>query len=251
MAISPSRLSTPDGNTLVFEKIEGASPGVVFLHGLKSDRHGNKANALASYCSKRGYGFLCYDMYGHGESSGRFEDGGPSRWRDDAVAVLDKLTRGPQILVGSSMGGWVMLLAALARPDRIAGLIGIAVAPDFTNMPMELSDAQRDQLARDGAVNLESSYIEEPMHISRHLIEDGNRNLLLGGPIAVTCPVRLLHGQCDDSVPWQRSMRVAECLAGGDVETILIKDGDHRLSRDGDLALLGSTLDLLVERVRP
>jgi pimeloyl-ACP methyl ester carboxylesterase len=244
-------LQAGDGHTLVYEKIDGGAPGIVFLHGLGSDRHGNKANALATYCQAQGYGFLRFDMYGHGESSGKFEDGGPSRWREDAVRVLDELTQGPQILVGSSMGGWVMTLTALARPDRVAGLIGIAAAPDFTDgmVAKELSAAQQAQLDRDGIVDLPSDY-GPPMRIGKHLIADGNRNLVLRGPIAITCPVRLLHGQRDEDVAWSRSMMLAEHITGEDVEVTLVKDGDHRLSRDSDLALLTQTLDRLVAQLR-
>jgi len=252
MTISSGRLTTSDGNTLAYDQVEGTPPGVVFLHGLNSTRHGNKANALADYCAKRGYGFLTFDMFGHGDSSGQFVEGGPSRWRDDTVAVLDKLTTGRQILVGSSMGGWVMLLAALARPERIAGLIGIAAAPDFTDemMASVLSAAQKDQLARDGIIDLESPYDDKPMRIGQHLIADGRRNTLLTKPIPLACPVRLLHGQRDDSVPWQRSMMVAERLTSDDVDVILVKDGDHRLSRDRDLVLICNALDLLIARVK-
>jgi pimeloyl-ACP methyl ester carboxylesterase len=248
MASASPRLATSGGNTLIYDKTDGRGPGVVFLHGLKSDRGGNKALALEAFCRTRGYGFIRYDMYGHGESSGAFEDSGPSRWRDDAVAVLDHLTTGPQILVGSSMGGWIMLLAALARPTRIAGLIGIAAAPDFTNATTgRLSAAQRAQFERDGFIDLESGY-DAPLRIGRHLVDDGNRNLVLGGPLQISCPVHLLHGQRDDSVPWQLSMQIADKLAGEDVVVTLVKDGDHRLSRDQDLALLCRALDQMVER---
>jgi pimeloyl-ACP methyl ester carboxylesterase len=251
MVSTPGRLTTSEG-TLVYDRIAGAAPGVIFLHGLNSDRNGNKAKALAAYCAAHGYGCLRYDTYGHGESSGRFEDGGPSLWRDAAVAVIDELTTGPQILVGSSMGGWVMLLAALARPERVAGLIGIAAAPDFTDemMAATLTAEQRGDFARQGYLEIVSPYMEPPMRISRHLIDDGDRNRLLGGPIELSCPVHLLHGQRDDSVPWRRAMQIAEKLTGGDVNVTLIKDGDHRLSRDQDLALLCRTLDHMVERVQ-
>ena len=252
MTYSTGRMSTAGGHTLAYDQMRGTAPGIVFLHGLNSDRRGNKVNALAAFCQTRGYGLLKYDMFGHGESSGNFQDGGPSRWRDDAVAVLDQLTDGPQILVGSSMGGWIMMLTALARPQRIAGLIGIAAAPDFTNEMIDktLTSTQREQLKRDGIVDLVSPYDDKPMHIGQHLIADGNRNLILEGPISVSCPVRLLHGQQDESVPWQRPMMLAERISGSNVEVTLIKDGDHRLSRDQDLALLTHTLDRMIEQIR-
>ena len=222
-----------------------ARPGIVFLHGLASDRKGNKATALAEYCAARGLGFMRFDMYGHGESSGRFEDSGPGRWCADAVQILDALTSGPQILVGSSMGGWIMLLAALARPDRVAALVGLAAAPDFTEdlMWREMTDTQRAELNAHGVIDVPGDYGNPPLRISRHLIDDGRAHRLLEAPIDLCSPVRLLHGQQDTSVPWQRALQIADRLTGSDVQVTLIKDGDHRLSRPQDLALLYSTLD--------
>ena len=244
------QLSLTDGDFLAYDAWPGTypGPGVVFLHGLASDRSGTKAEALADHCRSKGYGFVRFDMYGHGRSSGRFEDGGPSRWRDDTVSVLDRLTAGPQILVGSSMGGWVMLLAALARPARVAALVGIAPAPDFTEdlMWAQFTPSQRKAIASPGFIDLPSEYEQPPMRIGRHLVEDGRANGLLAAPIALTCPVRLLHGQQDTSVPWQRSLTLAERLTSQDVRTILVKDGDHRLSRPQDLRLLCDTLDDLM-----
>jgi pimeloyl-ACP methyl ester carboxylesterase len=245
-------LNRPDGATIAYERSAGASPGVVFLHGLMSDRGGTKAQALAAHCEAKNYGFIRFDMFGHGASSGRFEDGGISRWTEDALAVLDALTAGPQILVGSSMGGWVMLQAAKARAARIAGLIGIAASADFTKDLMwdQFSPEQRHTITSTGVLEVPSEYSEAPYRISRHLIEDGARNLVLGGPIAVRCPVRLLQGQRDTAVPWERALMIADRIAGDDVELLLIKDGDHRLSRPRDLARLTDTLDDLVAEAR-
>jgi pimeloyl-ACP methyl ester carboxylesterase len=245
-------LSCQDGATIAYEQSEGASPGVVFLHGLMSDRGGTKARTLAAHCAAKGYGFVRFDMFGHGDSSGRFEDGGVSRWAEDAIAVLDHLTRGPQIVVGSSMGGWVMVRAALARPDRVAGMLGIAPAPDFTADQMwpEFSDDQRAALMRDGVIEIPSDYGDGPYRISRHLIEDGRKNLVLTRNIPITCPVRLIHGQRDTAVPWRRSLMLAERLTGTDVEIHLIKDGDHRLSQPHELACICAGLDELVDRYR-
>lgn len=212
-------------------------PGIVFLGGFASDMTGSKAMALDAYCAATGRAFVRFDYRGHGQSSGRFVDGTIGRWRDDALAVIDQLTEGPQILVGSSMGGWLMLLCALARPDRVAGLIGIAAAPDFTEELMwaKMDAAMQAQLMRDGRVEEPSAYADEPYVITRDLIEDGRRHLLLHRAIPLTQPVRLLHGQADDDVPFTVSLRAAERLAGRDVIVTLIKDGDHRLSRPQDL----------------
>jgi pimeloyl-ACP methyl ester carboxylesterase len=240
-----------DGATIAYER-SGAkgpnTPGVVFLHGLRSDRGGTKAEALARHASERGHALLRFDMFGHGASSGRFEDGGISRWVEDAVAVLDELTTGPQVLVGSSMGGWVMVKTAMARPERVIGLVGIAVAPDFTEdlMWAGFDAAQRERLTTAGVVELPSEYDDGPYRISRHLIEDGRRNLVLREEGSIACPVRLIHGQQDAAVPWETSLRLAARIKGGDVVTHLIKDGDHRLSRPQDIERLCGFVDELV-----
>ncbi len=242
-----------DGATLAYDRLaptRAGVPGLVFLHGLMSDRTGTKAVALADHCRRQGYGFVRFDMFGHGASSGRFEDGTVSRWTEDAVAVLDELSSGPQVLIGSSMGGWVMLKTALARPERVEGLIGIAAAPDFTESIWEqLSPAERARLLSEGVVNVQSDYDTRPYPIARALIEDGRRNAVLAGPIAVTCPVRLLHGQRDSGVSWQTSLRLSEKLSAADVEVTLIKDGDHRLSRPEDLHRLCAVLDALMAQL--
>lgn len=251
MASGTQFLKRPDGSVLAYDRLVG-TPGVIFLHGLMSDRAGTKAMALSDYCRDKGYGFLRFDMFGHGESSGRFEDGTISRWTEDTLSVMDALTQGPQIVIGSSMGAWVMVKTALARAPRIAGLIGIAAAPDFTEDLMwpGLSEAQRAALQTEGVVDVKSDEDPRPYRIGRVLIEDGRGNLMLRGPIALDCPVRLLHGQQDVSVPWQTSLRLAERIAGKNVEVHLIKDGDHRLSRPQDLKRLCATLDDLVAGAR-
>jgi pimeloyl-ACP methyl ester carboxylesterase len=231
---------------IAYQRLAGRPPGLVFLGGFRSDMTGTKAAFLEALARRRGQAFLRFDHFGHGQSSGRFEDGTISRWADDAIRVLDALTEGPQILIGSSMGGWLMLLAARARPARLHALIGIAPAPDFTSELMwpRFSDQQRAALLRDGIIHLPSEY-GDPAPITRGLIEDGNRNALLDAPIEVTCPVRLLHGMADPDVPYRHSFRLVEQLTGGDVHLTLIKDGDHRLSRDQDLALLARTVAAL------
>jgi pimeloyl-ACP methyl ester carboxylesterase len=245
---NPQILARSDGATIAYRRLLGVPPGIVFLGGFRSDMTGTKALFLEDYCRRRGQAYLRLDYFGHGASSGNFALGTVGRWRDDAIAVIDSLTEGKQILVGSSMSGWIMLLAALARPERIAGLVGIAGAPDFTEELLwpRLAPAQREEIMTRGRVVLPSDFDPAGYLYTRALIEDGRRHLLLGGPIGLDIPVRLLHGMQDASVPWQMSLRLAERLAGDDVVVSLIKDGDHRLSRPSDLARLALTLDALI-----
>jgi pimeloyl-ACP methyl ester carboxylesterase len=240
------RLDRGDGVELAWARLDGTSPTVVFLPGFRSDMNGDKATALASFCARRGQAMLRFDYSGHGASGGQFVDGTIGRWTDDALALIDRLTAGPLVLVGSSMGGWIALLTALARPDRIAALVGIAAAPDFTEALMweAMTFDERATLMRDGVLRVPSQY-GEPYPITRALIEDGRTRLLLDGPIALDRPVRLLHGQRDPDVPWEMALRIAERIIGDDVQVALVKDGDHRLSRPQDLALLCRTLAAL------
>ena len=246
----PGRLSRPDGNAVAYVRSAGAQPGVIFCGGFMSDMTGTKAMALEQFCRARGHGYVRFDYLGHGQSTGRFADGTIGRWTADAVAVIDEVTQGPQVLVGSSMGGWIMLLAALARPERIHGLVGVAAAPDFTARMVadEFDDAQRAALARDGEVAITSEYDTRPYVITQALIDDGNENLLLGGAIELTCPVRLLHGMKDDAVPWQTSMKIMDALAGADVTATLVKNGDHRLSEPDDIERLWAAVGELLDR---
>ena len=241
-------LARPDGATIAYRAVLGAAPGIVFLSGFRSDMTGTKAMFLHDYCRQRGRAYIRFDYFGHGASSGDFADGTIGRWAGNAVAVIDSLTAGPQILVGSSMGGWVMLLAARARPARVHALVGIAAAPDFTEDSLWpwLNPAQQEELMRVGRATLPSEYEPAGYTFTRALIEDGRRNLVLREPLPLARPVRLLHGMRDASVPWQRSLKIAEHVGGDDVAVTLVKDGDHRLSRDEDLARLARTLDELV-----
>jgi pimeloyl-ACP methyl ester carboxylesterase len=245
----PASLARPDGATIAYHRLAGELPGIVFLGGFRSDMTGTKALYLEEYCRRRGRAYLRFDYFGHGASSGDFALGTIGRWRDDAVAVIDSLTEGKQILVGSSMSGWIMLLAALARPTRIAALVGIAGAPDFTEELLwtRLTPAQRREIEEQGRVVLQSEYDRDGYLYTRALIEDGRKHLLLGQPIPLDMPVRLLHGMRDESVPWRLSLRLAERLGSRDVAVTLVKDGDHRLSTPADLALLAQTLDALSE----
>jgi pimeloyl-ACP methyl ester carboxylesterase len=220
----------------------------VFLGGFRSDMTGTKASFLEEYCGRFGHAYVRFDYFGHGASSGDVALGTIGRWVEDAVEVIDSLTEGRQILIGSSMGGWIMLLAALARIDRIHALIGIAAAPDFTEdlVWARLNAAQRDELCKTGVVTLPSPYDPAGYTYPLCLFEDGRRHLLMRAEIPLFCPVRLLHGMLDDAVPWQTSLRLAELLGSRDITVTLVKDGDHQLSSDADLTRLAATLDELV-----
>ncbi len=218
-------------------------PGVVFLTGLVSDMTGTKALMLERFCCGRGQAFLRFDYRGHGASSGRFEDASVGEWADDAIAVIDRLTEGPQLLVGSSLGGWIMLLAALARPARIKGLVGIAAAPDCTEaIWARLDPRARAEIERDGVTHLPSRYQDQPYAISRRLIEEGRRHLVLGAEIPIACPVRLIHGMADADVPWETAIRLAGRLASVDTTVTLIKDAGHRLSEPPELARIEAAI---------
>ena len=220
------------------------------MPGFRSDMNGIKATALAGHCRSRDHAFLRFDYFGHGASSGDFRAGTIGRWLEDALAVIDRLTEGPQILVGSSMGGWIALLAALARPGRVKALIGIAPAPDFTEdlIWARLSEAQRRELLERGELAAASAYEADPIPITLRLVEEGRRHLLLRGPIRLSCPVRLLHGMEDPDVPYQTSLRLVERLTGIEAVVELIEDGDHRLSRPQDLTRLFAAVDAMAAR---
>jgi pimeloyl-ACP methyl ester carboxylesterase len=234
------RLPRGAGVSIAYRRRRGKGPAVVFLGGFMSDMTGVKAEALSSWCGSHGRAFLRFDYRGHGESDGQFEEGTVGLWLEDALAALDGLTEGKLVLVGSSMGGWIALLAARARAERVAGLVLIAPAPDFTEdlVWKRLEEPARLVLETEGVLYEPSEYGDKPLAITKALIEDGRRHLLLRGAIELGCPVRILHGQLDPDVPWQRSLTLAEKLTARDVRVTLIKDGDHRLSRPQDLALL-------------
>ena len=241
-------LSRHDGATIAYHRLGGRGPGVVFLGGFRSDMTGTKALFLEEYCGRRGHAYVRFDYFGHGASSGDVALGTIGRWVEDAVKVIDALTEGRQVLIGSSMGGWIMLLAALARIERIHALVGIAAAPDFTEdlVWSRLNAAQRDELRETGAVTLPSRYDPAGYTHRLGLFEDGRRHLLMRAEIPLLCPVRLLHGMLDDAVPWQTSLRLAEHLSSRNVAVTLVKEGDHRLSSGADLARLAATLDELL-----
>ena len=225
---------------------------MVFLPGFRSDMTGDKATALAALCRARGQAMLLFDYSGHGASAGAFTDGTVGRWKADALAAVDGLTEGPLLLVGSSMGGWIGLLVALARPGRVAGFVGVAAAPDFTEALMweTMLPAERAMLLRDGVLHVPSTY-GEPTPITRTLIEDGRTHLVMNAPIPLRCPARLLHGQADADVPWETALQLAERIEAPDVQVVLVKDGAHRMSREADLALLLATVTALSESTKP
>ena len=243
-------LATQDGTRLAYHHSPGNTPGILFCPGFNSDMQGGKALALESWCREHGVQFTRFDYFGHGESDGVFEQGTIGRWRDDTLAILDEICSGPQLIVGSSMGGWIMLLAALARPGRVAGLVGIAAAPDFTRRLREqrLDDGQRRQLQDSGYCDMPNDY-DQPYRINRQLLQEGDEHLLLNSGIDIDVPVRLIHGQNDEDVPWEISLTIARQLRDSDVEVQLVKNGDHRLSGDSDLQRLVATVSRLRDQL--
>lgn len=244
-----SYLTKPDGARIAYHRTPGKTPGIVFFGGFASDMTGTKALALEAFARQRGQAFLRFDYQGHGQSSGAFAEGTIGLWHSDALAILDAETDGPQILVGSSMGGWMMLLTASRRPERIAGLVGIAPAPDFTEDLMwpNFSTEIRETLKRDGLYQRPSEYSDEPYTITMKLIEDGRDHLVLRDRLTIDAPVRLLHGMADPDVPYQVSLRIAEHVDCSDLQVRLIKDGDHRLSTERDLDILTSTIADMID----
>jgi pimeloyl-ACP methyl ester carboxylesterase len=240
-------LERPGLPRLAYCVTPGAAPGIVFLGGFGSDMTGTKATALEQAAIQRGQAFLRLDYRGHGQSEGRFVDGTIGDWFADALAVFDAATTGPQIVVGSSMGGWMALLLARARPTHVKAIVGIAAAPDFTKRLMgeELTNEQRATLLRDKVLYRPSDY-GDPMPITLRLVEDGNKHLLLDRPVPFAGPVRLLHGQRDPDVPWRIALEVAQAMESDDVRVVLVKDGDHRLSRPRDIALIIETVESLI-----
>ena len=234
------RLDRGDGRDLAWSRVEGAGPTLVWLGGFHSDMTGTKAQALADWARGQGRAFLRFDYFGHGQSSGAFRDGTISRWRADVLAVLDQLVEGPVVLVGSSMGGWLSVLAAQARPERVVGMILIAPAADFTESLMKpgLSDEARRALARDGVWRRPSAYEDGAYEITQSLLEDGALWCVLPGPIQLDIPIRILQGGQDPDVPWQHAWTLAQSMTTADLVFTLIRDGDHRLSRPQDLTRL-------------
>ena len=237
-----------DGTALAWRRVDGRAPSVVWLGGFHSDMTGTKAQALAEWALARGQAYVRFDYFGHGQSAGAFVDGTITRWRTDVLAVLDQLVEGPAVLVGSSMGGWLACLAAVARPDRIKALVLVAPAADFTEklitpgLPPEAIAA----LARDGVWTRPSAYDDGGYAITARLLEDGAGWSILPGPVAVDTPIRILQGGADPDVPWRHALDLANAFTGEDVVFTLIRDGDHRLSRPSDIARLIAAVEEVV-----
>jgi pimeloyl-ACP methyl ester carboxylesterase len=243
----PSFLPLANGRRLAYRRVPGKRPGVLFCGGYTSDMTGTKARALEAFCRAQGRAFTRFDYAGHGASPGDFAAGTIGAWAEDALAIVDRATEGPLLVVGSSMGGWIMLFVALARPERVAGLIGVAAAPDFTEdlLLARATPQQRHALAAQGYWMQPSAYGGDPYPVTRRLIEEARQHLLLRDPIPITCPVHLLHGQRDPDVPWPTALRLAERLASDDVTIELVKAGHHRLSTAPDLARIRAAIQTL------
>jgi alpha-beta hydrolase superfamily lysophospholipase len=239
-------LKAPDQHVIAYHLLEGEKPGLVFLGGFMSDMEGTKARYLEDCCRRWGKQFVRFDYFGHGASSGQFEDGTIGRWLQDSLQVFDALTEGPQILVGSSMGAWLMVLLALARPQRVNALVGIAAAPDFLQDFEHLGGQHRLDLEQKGVCYFPSRYGGRPFAITQNMIDESRQHRILSHSIPVHCPVRLLHGLADLEVSWQQSVALAQKLESLDVSVTLIKGGDHRLAEASQLMLLQETIHLLL-----
>ncbi|ADE39480.1 alpha/beta fold hydrolase [Candidatus Puniceispirillum marinum] len=249
----PDFLDINDTQRIAYHKIDGQKPGIIFLCGHGSDMQGTKSIYMENWARAQGHAFIRFDYRGHGASDGNFLDLAISDWTADALAVIDQLTAGPQILVGSSLGGWIMLNAACSRPERIAGLIGIAAAPDFTKELIwdKLDKDAQSAMKQTGFLSVPNPYADEPVIYPYHLVEDGAGHLhLQGDMIKINAPVRLLHGMQDEEVPWQVASRIMEKLVSDDVLLHLDKTATHRFSEPAQLDLLGQTIANLVRCIQ-
>ncbi|MGB3176810.1 MAG: alpha/beta hydrolase [Albidovulum sp.] len=245
-----STMTGPEGRTIAYDRLAGAGPGVVFLGGFRSDKEGSKALALEDWARSQGRAFLRFDYSGHGQSSGDFLQGCIGDWFEDARAAILGLTEGPQVLVGSSMGGWISLLIAREMPEKVAGLVTVAAAPDFTEDGMwaEFSEDQRRALMEKGQVELPSDYSDAPYIITRHLIEEGRSRLVLREPLDLPFPVRMLQGTADHDVPVQVAVRLLDHATGPDIRLTLVKGADHRFSTPECLKLMTLSVRKIIER---
>ena len=239
-----------DVRQLAYDQTTGSGPGVVFLGGFRSDKEGTKAMDLEAWAKEQGRAFLRFDYSGHGQSSGDFLDGSIGDWADDAEAIVQGLTEGPQILVGSSMGGWIALLLARRIPKKVAGLVTIAAAPDFTEDGYWASfdDAQREVLEEDGQIALPSDYSDEPYVITKRLIDEGRNQLVLRAPLTLPFPVRFLQGTEDEAVSTQTATRLLGHAKGVDMRLTLVKGADHRFSDPECLVMIRQAVEEVSER---
>lgn len=231
---------------LAFHHSPGTGPTTVFLPGYASDMTGAKALALEDWARRSGRAFLRFDYGGCGQSDGVFEEQTLAGWREDVIELLEQVVQGPAVLVGSSMGGWLMLLVARDRPDLVAGLVGIAPAPDFTDWGFTMEEKMK--LLQEGRLERPSPYSDQPTVFTSDFWQSGEANRVMFGPIAIEVPVRLLQGMADKDVPHQRTLRLAELIRSADVQARFVKDGDHRLSRDSDIALLIDAVEDVIAR---
>lgn len=247
----PTILTTAAGRHIAHVRTEGAGPGVVFLGGFRSDMEGTKAVALEAWAKAQGRAFLRFDYSGHGQSSGDFLEGAIGDWFEDAMAAITTLTEGPQVLVGSSMGGWISLLCARALGAKVAGLVTIAAAPDFTEDSMwaGFDAAQRQALIAAGRVELPSDYSAEPYVITRRLIEEGRERLVLRSPLRLGMPVRFLQGTADTDVPVSVALRLLDHAEGEDIRLSLVKGADHRFSTPECLAMIETAVEEVLARL--
>ncbi len=247
--MQPSFLELSDNHRIAYVLSEGNLPCVIFLGGFKSDMTGTKATALEANCKARGQRFIRFDYTGHGKSSGKFQEGTIGAWKRDALAIIDNLGAEQNILVGSSMGAWISLLCALERRDKLAGLVGIASAPDFTEKLIweQLGSEQKEILRRDGVYYAPSCYGEEPYAITMKLIEEARGHLLLDNKINIDAPVRLLHGTLDEDVPWQISSTLLQLISSENASLTLIKGGNHRLSEPAQLNMMCEAVKTLCQ----
>ncbi len=245
-------LVTPEGRRIAYDRTEGKGPGVVFLSGFRSDKEGTKALALESWARREGRAFLRFDYSGHGSSSGDFLDGSIGDWFEDARAVITTRSEGSQVLVGSSMGGWLALLIAREHPGKVAGLVTIAAAPDFTEDGMwsDFTEDQRRALMAEGQVALPSDYSDEPYIITRRLIEEGRKRLVLRSPLNLSMPVRMLQGTADTDVSLAVAMRLIEHAEGDDIRLTVVKGADHRFSTPECLKLIELSVIKVLQRAR-
>jgi pimeloyl-ACP methyl ester carboxylesterase len=246
----PRTVTRPDGATIAYHVVDGRLPTVIFFGGFRSDMTGTKATSLDAWARGAGQSYIRFDYSGHGQSGGDFTDGTIGTWLDDSLAVIDAAARGKVVLVGSSMGGWLSLLAAKRLGERVAGWIGIAAAPDFTEKLLlaNLSPQDRATLERDGRLVRLSQYSPEPTILTRKLIEEGRNHLVLTTPLRLDCPVHLLHGMKDPDVPWELSQRLLNHIEAPDIAFTLTRDGDHRLSTPPDIDRLLAVVEAMCRR---